>query len=262
MATVREIHGGWGAFTFLLDDDHILRFARDASVVSAHRNEAALLPKLAAAVSFHVPEPDFFGAWDTGSCIGYPFIPGRPLTAADGWLALAGMLRELHGFPVDVARDTLGVAGTVAEWRGSREQVWADACERALPVLDEDLRTALTTEYTTFQAADPDFSPTLVHGDLAPEHVLVDDGDGRVVGLIDFEDATVGDPAVDFAGLLPLLGPARIERLVAAYGRPVDPARLRFYWRFAPVYDLLHGIDTGEQAITTAAVERLRARLT
>jgi aminoglycoside phosphotransferase (APT) family kinase protein len=35
----------------------------------------------------------------------------------------------------------------------------------------------------------------LVHRDLTPEHVLVD-ARGSVVGLIDFEDATVGDPAI------------------------------------------------------------------
>ncbi len=243
-----------------MDDDHILRFARNAAVAAAHRKEAALLPKVAAAVSFRVPEPDFFGAWDEGSCIGYPLIAGRPLTAADGWLALADILRELHGFPVDVARDTLGVAGTATEWRDQRAQTWAEATEHALPLLDEGTRTALTREYGAFRAAADGFVPTLVHGDLAPEHVIVAD-DGRVVGLIDFEDATVGDPAVDFAGLLPLLGQTRMERLVAAYGRPVHPARLRFYWRFAPVYDLLHGVETGAPAIVAAAVEQLRARL-
>lgn len=261
MASIRELHGGWGAFTFLVGDDHILQFARNAEIAAAHRRAAALLPKLAAAVSFRVPEPDFFGAWAEGSCLGYPLIPGRPIEEWDGWLSLAGVLRELHGFPVDVARTTLGVAGTAAEWRDRHDLCWAEATERVLPLLPAELGAALTAEYAAFRATADDVRPTLVHGDLAPEHVLVSD-DGRIVGLIDLEDATVGDPAVDFAGLLPLLGPARIERLVAAYGRPVDPARLGFYWRFAPVYDVLHGVDTGSATLVEAAIERLRARFT
>jgi hypothetical protein len=42
MAVVRQIHGGWGSFTFLVDGNerHILRFARTAEVAAAHRREA------------------------------------------------------------------------------------------------------------------------------------------------------------------------------------------------------------------------------
>jgi len=37
---------------------------------------------------------------------------------------------------------------------------------------------------------------TVTHADLGPEHVLVDDT-GAPVGIIDFEDARVGDPEMD-----------------------------------------------------------------
>src|SRR5882757_2812986 len=120
MAAVRQIHGGWASFTFLVDGrdgGHILRFARTAEVAAAHRREAALLPLLARSVSFAVPVPDFFRDWGGRTCMGYPLIIGRPLTVADDWPALAGVLRELHGFPVDEARDALGQDGSVAGWR-------------------------------------------------------------------------------------------------------------------------------------------------
>jgi aminoglycoside phosphotransferase (APT) family kinase protein len=261
MASVQHIPGGWGSFTFLVDGDHILRFARNAEVASAHHREAALLPRLAAAVSFRVPEPDFFGSWgDAGTCLGYPLIEGRALTAADGWRSLAGVLRELHAFPVDVARSTLGQPGTVDEWRAGYERLWTDVRTQVLPTLDAELAGMVTDAYTALLAGDWDFQPVLVHRDLAPEHVLVDDC-GRVVGLIDFEDAAVGDPAIDFAGLLPLLGAERVEQLIADYGRPVDRARLRHYWWLASVHDLRYGLTTGGRAITDAATDELRRRL-
>lgn len=261
MATVRLIPGGWGSFTFLVDGDHILRFARNADVAAAHRREAALLPKLAAAVSFRVPEPDFFGSWgDAGTCLGYPLIEGRSLTADDGWPALAGVLRELHAFPVDVARATLGQAGTVDEWRAGYASLWTDVEATVLPELDAGLARAVTDGFAALLAGDWDFRPTLVHRDIAPEHVLVDDS-GRVVGLIDFEDAAVGDPAIDFAGLLPLLGHDRVDRLIADYGRPVDRERLRHYWWLAPLHDVRFGLATGNRTITTAATAELCARL-
>jgi aminoglycoside phosphotransferase (APT) family kinase protein len=127
-------------------------------------------------------------------------------------------------------------------------------------VLDADLRARLAGEFTAFLAGDWAFTPVLVHRDLVPEHVLVDEG--RIVGLIDFEDATVGDPAIDFAGLFDLLGPDRIERLLAAYGRPVDRDRLRCYWWLVPVHGLLHGLATNDEAATAQAITELRARIT
>jgi aminoglycoside 2''-phosphotransferase len=260
MAVVRQIHGGWGSFTFLVDD-HILRLARTAEVAAAHRREAALLPLLAPNVPFRVPEPDFFGSWgDASTCLGYPVIEGREITEADDWRGMAAVLRALHAFPADTARDALGVAGTVAEWRGDHQRLWDRVADRLLPVLDDDLRDRLTGAFTAFLAADQDFTPVLVHRDLAPEHILVDDA-GRVVGLIDFEDATVGDPAIDFVGLLTLLGPDRTEELLADYGGPVHRGRLRCYWWLAPVHDLLHGLAIGDRVITAEAMTTLRDRL-
>lgn len=260
MAAVRQMHGGWGSFTFLVDGDggHILRFARTADVAAAHRREAALLPLLARSMSFAVPRPDFFRDWGDRTSMGYPLIAGRPLTVDDDWRALAGVLRELHGFPVEEARGALGADG--ARWRAYYERLWTDVTSDVLPVLDAELGAALDSAYRQFLDGDWDFTPVVVHRDLAPEHILVDD-DGRVVGLIDFEDATIGDPAIDFAGLLPILGPERIETLIADYGRPISRARLRCYWWLVPVHELRHGLATGDQAIVDAAVADLRERV-
>jgi aminoglycoside 2''-phosphotransferase len=162
------------------------------------------------------------------------------------------MLRELHGVPWQ--------DGSVAAWREYYERLWADVTSEVLPVLDAALRAALVRAYRRFLDGDWDFTPVLVHRDLAPEHILVGD-DGRIVGLIDFEDATVGDPAIDFAGLLPILGPTRIETLIADYDRPISRDRLRCYWWLVPVHDLRHGLATGDQAIIDAAIAELRQRV-
>ena len=256
MVGVREIQGGWASFTFLVEGDHILRFARTPEVAAAHRREVALLPLLAPALSFAVPRPDFFQDWGDRTCLGYPLIPGRPITDDDDWRSLSAVLRELHTFPVDAARGVLGGG----DWRDYYVRLWADIAERLLPVLDDGLRVALAADYHAFLGGDWDFEPVLVHRDLAPEHVLVDDG-GRVVGLIDFEDAAVGDPAVDFAGLLAFLGADRVETLLADYGLPVSRERMRCYWWLIPVHELLHGLATDDGAIVGAAVGALRARL-
>jgi aminoglycoside phosphotransferase (APT) family kinase protein len=45
--------------------------------------------------------------------------------------------------------------------------------------------------------ASVDFTPTFVHNDLGPEHILIDDSRDCVAGIIDFEDAMIGDPLID-----------------------------------------------------------------
>ena len=53
------------------------------------------------------------------------------------------------------------------------------------------------------------------HGELYAAHVLVD-GPSRIVGVLDWTTAKVGDPAVDFT-YQHMMGPAAFEATVAAY---------------------------------------------
>jgi aminoglycoside phosphotransferase (APT) family kinase protein len=56
----------------------------------------------------------------------------------------------------------------------------------------------------------------IVHDDLGPPHILVDES-GGLSGVIDWEDVSVGDPAGDFAWMLgerPEIG----RRMLSAFG--------------------------------------------
>ena len=64
----------------------------------------------------------------------------------------------------------------------------------------------------------------LVHGDLAGEHILWDAGQQQV-NIIDFSDRSIGDPALDFAGL-PGNGQPFAQRVVDQYRGPKDAERL------------------------------------
>jgi aminoglycoside phosphotransferase (APT) family kinase protein len=63
----------------------------------------------------------------------------------------------------------------------------------------------------------------LTHGELYPAHVLTE-GDARIVGVLDWTTAKVGDPAADFA-LHHMIAGASFELAVRAYeeagGRPL-----------------------------------------
>jgi len=75
--------------------------------------------------------------------------------------------------------------------------------------------------------------PRLLHGDFWPGNLLW--RDGALTGILDWEDAAVGDPLSDVAGagleLRYLFGRAGTERFTHAYARqlPVDPGRLALW---------------------------------
>ncbi|MFD6227577.1 macrolide 2'-phosphotransferase [Streptomyces sp. NPDC060232] len=107
---------------------------------------------------------------------------------------------------------------------------------------------------------------TLVHGDVHPGHTLVvrpRSGPPALSGLLDWANADVGDPAVDFVDMLYAGGPAVLDRLLDAYraagGEVRDGmrahvlARASFLW----VHVALRGLDTGRPAWVETALRRM-----
>jgi phosphotransferase family enzyme len=66
----------------------------------------------------------------------------------------------------------------------------------------------------------PDKPGRLIHNDICPDHLIVDPATGRLTGLIDFTDAVVGPPVLDFVGLIGLGGYAFIGQVAAHYDLP------------------------------------------
>jgi aminoglycoside phosphotransferase (APT) family kinase protein len=96
------------------------------------------------------------------------------------------------------------------------------------------------------------FEPTLVHGDLGPEHLRC--REGRLVGVIDWGDARIGDPALDYAWLLNVPFPhwdvdEELRR------------RARVYHRLGPWYEAHYGLFTSKPAHVDAGLRGIRARL-
>ncbi|MEV0704694.1 macrolide 2'-phosphotransferase [Saccharopolyspora sp. NPDC050389] len=104
----------------------------------------------------------------------------------------------------------------------------------------------------------------LVHADLHPGHLLVDDS-GMLTGILDWTDAAVDDPALDFIAPRWAFGESGLDRLLAAYvdagGRPREHFRAHIEQLASFVFTVslgIHGIDTGHDGYVKIAQERLR----
>jgi macrolide phosphotransferase len=102
------------------------------------------------------------------------------------------------------------------------------------------------------------FSPCVVHGDLAPENVLVEFGD--VVAVLEWGEARVADPADDLAWIVAGVDDDVLDSLLEAYrgSRRDTPdrdlvARARLSAELALARWLLHGVATDDDAIVADA---------
>ena len=80
---------------------------------------------------------------------------------------------------------------------------------------------------------------------------------GLITGVIDWSDAAVTDPALDFARLYRDFGPSFLAEALHAYGGFEDAhaamARIEFFARCAALEDLAYGRHSGRSEYTHAA---------
>ncbi len=216
----------------LLESAVVLVPKRDADhdYPARARREFALLTRLQGlALPFRAPKP--IGLLDGGEgpvavysqVIGWPVQPvsGKPQPAEHLEL-LAQVAAGVHGLPLaDIASEWTWFGGQRTR-RAHAEEALAALRELGRP--SADLAAAWATEHL------PDAVPgqrdslpaVLLHGDLLGQNVLRDLFGNEPPGLIDWEFASLGDPAADLAVLtrgrrLPFGLADGLAQLVSAY---------------------------------------------
>jgi aminoglycoside phosphotransferase (APT) family kinase protein len=273
------IEGGWSFSTFRVGADRVARFPRSEAVARRLEKEMRLLPALSERVSYRVPQASAVGRYRGLPFVLSEWIPGRPLAGADVTSGVAPspehagtrrarvarVLAELHGFPSRQAAEILAVPFDVEAWRERYLALRDEVARRVEPLLEPAVRDRLAVGYARFLADELQSfrHPTLVHCDLGVSHLLTDAG-GFVTGMLDFESASLGDPAIDFVGLQVAFGHDVVRDVVARYGGAPDSgfaARLRFYCWMGSVHAILYGLEEGIDAIVADGIVGLRERL-
>jgi aminoglycoside phosphotransferase (APT) family kinase protein len=193
---VEPLGTGWGTDVYLLDDRYTARFPRTAEAAEWTTFDQAVFGLVASSLSSAFCVPTVVGRGKRGAYFPYEFlvctfVPG--VTAGDATAPhsneLAGdlgrALTRIHSIDVDEARKV-----------GLREVEWDDS----------------------------GYSGKLcfLHGDFRDGNLIVDPTSGRLVGVIDWGNSAVGDPALDFMTLVLWRGWEFTHRALAAYELPTD----------------------------------------
>lgn len=237
---------------------------------AALEGEVALLANLAVAVDrgelpFEVPRPAGFAQLpEGGRALVHRELVGRPLrlealTAGPGLSARLGRaIAAFHELDTAIVADSgLPVYDADAYRR------------RCLAEVDEAARTGQVPSVllNRWERALEDvalwrFRTTPVHGDLAPEHVLVEDG--RITGMMHLADVHVGDPAEDLAWLLASAPEESLDSIEEAYALArTEGADAHLMDRALLVSELalarwlLHGVRTDDRSIVDDAAGML-----
>lgn len=236
--TIQQLPGGASNAMFCVDRGAARWVLRRPPNVAVERANEGMLREyriLGALQDSDVPHPGIVALCEDHDVLGCTFflmeridgvnpipVPGSlddEMHRYDIAFAMVDTLARIH--EVDWKAIGLGELGhpeqfherQVARWR--RQLSSYDA--RDLPGIDRVM--------TWLEANRPEsFDPTLIHGDFHMRNVLIAPEPVRVVAVLDWETATIGDPLLDLAGFFEVWCP------VAAEGWPSRQALLERYF--------------------------------
>ena len=216
----------------------VFRFAKSREGAEALGGEARILKLIRPGIGVKVPVPEYY---DT-DCMVYPFIDGEPLllerirtvnSNAQVQLAetLGTFLLDLHTIGISQVEPKLP-ATLVPVTRDRWLRIYSKVKEIVYPLLwqhqvhwAEDVFECMLQDESFFE-----YKPALIHGDLRQYHVFTDSEYHRVIGVIDFGVAGIGDPASDFGTLINTYGESFVTKMtnIYPYLEELMP-RARFY---------------------------------
>jgi aminoglycoside phosphotransferase (APT) family kinase protein len=248
----------------------VIRIPRHPAAGAGQEAEVALLRALIGAsteggLPFEVPRPRGFALMDGGGrAMVYSQLPGVPLVMellepGPGLAASLGRaIASIHLLPTDLVADAGLPIYTPTQYRARLTGEVEEAArtgyvpirllERWKARLDEDAWWV--------------FEPVLIHGDMAPEHLL--EHAGRISAMMDFAGVQVSDPAEDLAPLLAAASEEAAASILEAYLRrredlddPHLEDRAAFLAEIAIIRWLLHGVRHEDEAIIDDARQML-----
>jgi len=246
-----HLGSGWDFDAFLTTDGWVFRFPRRAECAATLDTERRLIDLVAQVLppSVAVPAVELDG--QPGDAFPYKFTGHRFIrgVAADTVAStvfsvtarsIGKALGAIHGVPESDAR-AAGIREMDVDDPG--RQRWLDdriVAASALRCIDPVVDRAVDWVRDNARRPPAAFPRPLrlTHDDLSPEHLLVDPETGELVGILDWSDAILGDPARDFAPLVAWHRWAFADQVLRNYPHAIDSGfqeRLRFTARVLSV---------------------------
>ena len=240
----------------------IFRFAKVSAAIDTLKQEMILLQSLQDHITLKIPNPlyhnvetDMVGE----AFLSYPILPGKSLwrdkfKAIEDTDALERMSAELSTFLYELHHISAHIIMPIAPTLRDTHQAWVTMYNRIKTNLFKFMRmdachkVAHHFEYFLDNPSWSSFEPVLRHGDFGTDNIIYDPINLSIVGIIDFGSAGLGDPAVDFAGLLSSYGEKFYEQCAVKYPEMKQAKkRVQFYYGTFALQEALFGIENDDK---------------
>ena len=256
---VQPMQHGWDSFVVSVNDEYVFRFPLRPMVEKMLRREILLLPELA--IELPVPIPNFKYIWQGSEeqqqmFVGYPMIQGIPLskfppfesTRKEEIAKLLGhTLSILHSYSLEKAVEAGQKPKNIEIWKESYREMLDKHKNKSFHLMGPDIQKKSVEIFDEVLENDDffRFKLVLIHGELAPDaHILWNPETEEITGIIDWGDVRIGDPALDFTGLLCDCGPEFTKMVLANYENNKDPTmldRAAWYMKLFGFYFIEYG---------------------
>jgi len=236
--TIEKLGEGWMSEAFMVNEEWVFRFPKAKAGAEDLQKEIKILPLLAKHVTLTIPQFEYVGEQQSGlPFVGYKSLPGEILGEAtvptlpkeeQEVIArqLAQFIDEVSAFPSEEAKQ-FGV--TVNDHRKDYTDTFEEVTQKVFPLIDEDMKRYISSRFETYlgNPENFDYTPTLTHADLSPDHFVANPETHELTGIIDFGDLIIGDPDYEYSYLFMDCGEDFTRRVMELRGETNIEERLK-----------------------------------
>ncbi len=262
LSNLEHVGSGWDHEVWRCGDT-VFRFPHQHDALELAADTASIVSRLADRLPFRIPIPTHFGTPTTfypGRFVGYQYLPGclpaqLSLTHDERSQAAAPLahgLKALHLVPRQLA-ESWGTARASIE--GELALRTEKAKLRAAQLASSRFAKLAARAVDAMVPPPPEVEETerrLVHGDLHSGQ-LIFDRQRQFVGILDWDEVSIGDPAHDLLLVYSFLPKTARARFWSIYGPFSGKARARHLALSYGLAILFQAIECGQDALRDEA---------
>jgi len=260
-------NSGWDNYVVKVDNKYIFRFSRDGGAYRVIKMEFDVLSKLKLKLPKNIKVPDFiyYNLDSDYPFVGYEMIQGKFLSKElfyemegekkEQFLEnMAEFINILHS--LDVKSCELDIIDPVENYK----MRYKEFKDKAYKYFNEEIRnkTDLLFESYFNNKNMYKYIPTVIHGDLSTDHIIITD-DG--IGIIDFGDTRIYDGAYDFQWAY-LLGKDIFEKILKKYNKQIDDYFIdriaNFYTKIIPYYGVVYASEINDNELLEKSIKEIK----
>ncbi|SDJ83258.1 phosphotransferase family protein [Sediminibacillus albus] len=272
ITAIEVINTGWDNDVLLLNKELVFRFPKTKDIRKKVQTEVELLKALNERnPPVELPRPTVLENFNKElTCMYYPLINGKSLDKLNESMIKANkknakvmgtFLTKLHHLRNTNPAINLETSHPFDYWNN----LFTAVKNQVLPLVSNREAYLITGFFSDFlhSFSNQNYRPTFIHGDLSSNNIIGDPETGKILGVIDFTDAQLGDPAFDFAGFYWDFGAAFTREVLNQY-QGDDPAdkifqRVQQFYGVQPIFhELLYKLKLGHPINWQTALDKFK----